>query len=72
MSRFVKYAVSHLLQGIWFRTQIKGQALVEANVHKVRAVVDGEVKRIRVCAKCLKAGKVTEPSSHNALFALSY
>jgi large subunit ribosomal protein L28 len=29
------------------------------NVQKVSAVVDGTVKRINVCTKCLKAGKVT-------------
>lgn len=28
------------------------------NLRHVRALVDGQVKRIKVCAKCLKAGKV--------------
>ena len=28
------------------------------NLKSVRAVVDGSPKRIRVCVKCLKAGKV--------------
>jgi large subunit ribosomal protein L28 len=28
------------------------------NLRHVRALVDGQVKRINVCAKCLKAGKV--------------
>jgi len=28
------------------------------NLRRVKAIVNGEVKRIRVCAKCLKAGKV--------------
>ncbi len=28
------------------------------NLQKVRAIVDGKVKRIWVCTKCLKAGKV--------------
>jgi len=31
------------------------------NLQRVRALVDGQVKRIRVCAKCLKAGKVVKP-----------
>ncbi|MGH2748585.1 MAG: 50S ribosomal protein L28 [Actinomycetota bacterium] len=30
-----------------------------ANVQRVRAVVDGSVKRIHVCTRCLKANKVT-------------
>ncbi len=29
------------------------------NVQRVRAVVDGSPKRLHVCTKCLKAGKVT-------------
>jgi large subunit ribosomal protein L28 len=28
------------------------------NIQKVRAVVDGSPRRIHVCTKCLKAGKV--------------
>lgn len=28
------------------------------NLQSVRALIDGHVKRIKVCTKCLKAGKV--------------
>jgi large subunit ribosomal protein L28 len=28
------------------------------NIQKVRAVVDGSPRRVHVCTKCLKAGKV--------------
>ena len=28
------------------------------NIRSVKAMVDGEAKRISVCAKCLRAGKV--------------
>ncbi|MBN1586423.1 MAG: 50S ribosomal protein L28 [Candidatus Omnitrophica bacterium] len=28
------------------------------NIRKVRAIMDGVPKRISICAKCLKAGKV--------------
>jgi len=32
------------------------------NLQKVRALLpNGQVKRIRVCTKCLKAGKVVKP-----------
>ena len=31
------------------------------NLQNVRAIINGQVKRIRVCAKCLKAGKVVKP-----------
>ncbi len=29
------------------------------NIRRVRALVDGSVKRINVCTKCLKSGRVT-------------
>lgn len=28
------------------------------NLQKVRAVVDGSVRRIQVCANCIKSGKI--------------
>ena len=28
------------------------------NIQRVRAIVDGEVKRVNVCTRCLRSGKV--------------
>ena len=33
------------------------------NVRTVKAMVDGQPKKINVCAKCLRSGKVTKASS---------
>ncbi len=30
------------------------------NLQKVRALIDGKVKSIRVCTKCIRAGKVVK------------
>ncbi|MBU1318938.1 MAG: 50S ribosomal protein L28 [candidate division Zixibacteria bacterium] len=30
------------------------------NLHPVRAKINGQTKKIRVCSSCLKAGKVTK------------
>jgi large subunit ribosomal protein L28 len=30
------------------------------NLQRVRAVVDGSVRRIRVCTRCIRSGKVTK------------
>ncbi len=30
------------------------------NLQRVRAMVDGRVTRLRVCTRCLKAGRVTK------------
>lgn len=32
------------------------------NLQTVRAAVDGSVRRIRVCASCIRAGKVEKPA----------
>lgn len=32
------------------------------NIRSVRAVVDGTSKRINVCTKCIKSGKVVKPA----------
>lgn len=32
------------------------------NLQRVRAVVGGAVRRIRVCTQCIKAGKVQKPA----------
>ena len=32
------------------------------NIQKVRAVINGTVRKIRICAKCLKSGKVQKPA----------
>lgn len=33
--------------------------IIRPNIQKVTAVVDGAVKQVNVCTKCMKAGKVT-------------
>lgn len=33
------------------------------NIQRVRAVVGGTVKRIRVCTSCLSSGRVVKPSN---------
>jgi large subunit ribosomal protein L28 len=32
----------------------------EPNLQRVRALVDGKTKRIKVCTSCIQAGKVTK------------
>ena len=32
------------------------------NLHKVRVQVEGTHKRMRVCAQCIRAGKIAKPA----------
>lgn len=34
------------------------------NLQRVRAIINGATRRIRVCAKCLKNGRVQKPAIH--------
>jgi large subunit ribosomal protein L28 len=36
------------------------------NIQRVRAVVDGQVKRVKVCTRCLRGGKLTKPGASAA------
>ena len=44
--------------------RITGHSLrkFKPNIQRVRAVVNGEVKRVKVCTRCLRGGKVIKPS----------
>ena len=48
------------------RRRIKGTARRRwnPNIQRVRAVVNGSVRRIDVCTSCIKAGKIQKPPQH--------
>lgn len=50
--RLVGNRVSH--------SNIKTKRVQRPNLKRVKAIVDGEVKHIRVCTRCLRSGKVTK------------
>ncbi len=43
-------------------SHIRNKTVQKPNLHRVRAIVDGTPKRIRVCTRCLRSGKVIRPS----------
>jgi large subunit ribosomal protein L28 len=46
------------------KRRIKGRSprMWKPNVQRVRAVVDGRVRRVAVCTSCIKAGRITKPA----------
>lgn len=40
-------------------SHLKTKRTWKPNVQRVRVVVDGEVKKMNVCTRCLRSGKVT-------------
>ena len=49
------------LGGVGSRVIARNKRMFRPNLQKVRAWVNGGVKRITVCASCIQAGKVVKP-----------
>ncbi|MHC4778779.1 MAG: 50S ribosomal protein L28 [Planctomycetota bacterium] len=47
--------------GVGKRITGKSHRTFKPNIQRVRAVVDGSVKRVKVCTRCLKKGLVVKP-----------
>ncbi len=47
--------------GVGLRTTGHTLRKFRPNIQRVRAVVNGEVKRIHVCTRCIKSGRVVKP-----------
>ncbi|HHT02505.1 MAG TPA: 50S ribosomal protein L28 [Firmicutes bacterium] len=39
-------------------SHIRSKRQWNANIQKVKAIVNGQAKRIKVCSRCLRSGKV--------------
>ena len=50
------------LGGVGIKTTGVTNRKFRPNLQRVRAVVNGSNKRIRVCAKCIRNGKVQKPA----------
>ncbi len=48
--------------GVGLRITGRSKRTFKPNVQRVRAVVDGVVKRVKVCTRCLKSGKIKKPA----------
>ncbi|MHC4470029.1 MAG: 50S ribosomal protein L28 [Planctomycetota bacterium] len=48
--------------GVGRRVTGKSKRKFKPNLQRVRAEVNGTVRRVRICTRCLKAGKVTKPA----------
>jgi large subunit ribosomal protein L28 len=51
--------------GVGIKVTGKTKRKFHPNLQSVRAMLDGVVRRVRVCTRCLKAGKVHKPVKRN-------
>lgn len=47
--------------GVGRRVTGKSKRKFKPNLQRIRAEVGGTVKRVRICTRCLKAGKIVKP-----------
>lgn len=52
--------------GIGLKTTGIARRTFKPNLQRVRAVVNGAVRRVKICTSCLKAGKITKPVKRQA------
>ena len=50
------------LGGVGRRITGRTKRTFKANIQKVRAEINGTVRRVKVCTRCLRSGVVTKPS----------
>lgn len=59
---FARRGLAKKVGGVGKRITGHDHRTFKPNVHRVRAVVNGSVKRVKVCAKCLRSGRVEKPA----------
>ena len=47
--------------GIGIKTTGKNPRKFKPNIQSVRAMIDGVIKRVKVCTSCLRSGAITRP-----------
>ena len=48
--------------GVGRRVTGKTKRKFKPNIQRIRAEVGGSVRRVKICTRCMKAGKVKKPS----------
>jgi large subunit ribosomal protein L28 len=52
--------------GVGLRTTGHTKRKFLPNIQRIRAVIDGQVKRISVCTRCIKSGRIQKPALPSA------
>jgi large subunit ribosomal protein L28 len=60
--KYVRRGLAKAKGGVGQRITGKTKRVRKPNLQTMRAVVGGRIKRITVCTRCIKAGKVVKPA----------
>jgi large subunit ribosomal protein L28 len=50
------------LGGVGVKTTGVTKRKFKPNIQRVRAVIDGEVRRLKICAACIRSGRLVKPT----------
>ena len=59
--KYARRGKAKYLGGVGIKTTGKTKRKFKANIQRVRAVIDGEVKRINVSTKAIRIGLIVKP-----------
>ncbi|MFH1732760.1 MAG: 50S ribosomal protein L28 [Planctomycetota bacterium] len=48
--------------GVGVKTTGVTKRKFKPNIQSVRAVIDGETRRVKICTACIRSGKITKPA----------
>jgi len=48
--------------GVGVKTTGVTKRKFKPNIQSVRAVIDGETRRVKICTACMRSGKITKPA----------
>ncbi len=60
-NRIARRGRAKRLGGVGIKTTGVSRRKFQPNIQRVRALVNGTVKRVKVCAKCIRRGKIQKP-----------
>ena len=49
--------------GVGLRITGRTKRKFQPNIQRVRALIDGDVRRVKICTRCLKSGKIVKPAT---------
>ncbi len=51
--------------GVGIKITGKSRRTFKPNIQRIRAVVDGHVRRLKICTRCMKKGRYQKPPKRN-------
>jgi len=61
-NQYTRRGLAKYKGGVGRKVTGKTKRTFQPNLQRVRAVVDGSKRRVRICSRCMKSGKLAKPA----------